>query len=124
MVRVEDDSGRNVIYLTDPIATPKIAVPNFNIKKVIFNYPATIVLWEDGTKTVVKCAEDEPYDPEKGLAMCISKKALGDNYKRAFKTWKDPELLKHTILSIPIDTNSKAMDRLMDAIERGYVPDD
>lgn len=25
------------------------------IKKVIFNDPATIVLWNDGTKTVVKC---------------------------------------------------------------------
>lgn len=24
----------------------------FGIKKVIFNVPATIILWEDGTKTV------------------------------------------------------------------------
>lgn len=24
-------------------------------EKVIFNYPATIVFWNDGTKTVVKC---------------------------------------------------------------------
>ena len=26
------------------------------IRKVIFNDPATVVLWSDGTKTVVKCA--------------------------------------------------------------------
>lgn len=60
---------------------------SFAIKKVIFNNPATIVLWADGTKTVVKCGEDDIYDPEKGLAMAISKKALGNqgNYYNTFK---------------------------------------
>lgn len=119
MIRFLDDSGLTVTYLSEPIT-----IPNFNIKKVIFNYPATIVLWEDGTKTVVKCTKDEPYDPEKGLALCVAKRALGDKYKRAFKTWKDPEMLKQELLSIRLDTNSKAMDRLMGAIDRGYVPDD
>ena len=51
----------------------------FDIKDVIFNNPATIVFWEDGTKTVVK-AENEEFDPEKGLAMAITKKALGNSY--------------------------------------------
>ena len=51
----------------------------FEIKDVIFNDPATIVIWADGTKTVVK-AENEPFDPEKGLAMAISKRALGNKY--------------------------------------------
>ena len=51
----------------------------FEIKDVIFNNPATIVFWEDGTKTVVK-AENEEFDPEKGLAMAIAKKALGNSY--------------------------------------------
>lgn len=49
------------------------------IEKVIFNDPATIVFWEDGTKTVVH-AKNEPFDKEKGLAMAISKKAYGNNY--------------------------------------------
>lgn len=58
------------------------------IKKVKFNPPATIVFWTDNTKTVVKC-KGEDYDPEKGLAMCISKKVLGDkgNYYEVFKKW-------------------------------------
>lgn len=58
------------------------------IKKVIFNDPATIVYWEDRTKTVVKC-EKEKYDPEKGLAMAIAKKAMGNNgnYFEVFKKW-------------------------------------
>lgn len=50
------------------------------IKNVIFNEPATIVFWTDGTKTVVKCREGDEFDPEKGLAMAITKKALGNKY--------------------------------------------
>ena len=66
------------------------------IKNVIFNDPATIVFWNDGTKTVVK-AENEEFDPEKGLAMAISKKVLGNkgNYYETFKKWlpeKESEL--------------------------------
>lgn len=67
------------------------------ISRVIFNAPATIVLWGDGSKTVVKCGKDECYDPEKGLAMAISKRFLGDkgNYYEEFKKWlpkQDPML--------------------------------
>lgn len=60
------------------------------IKDVIFNDPATIVFWMDGTKTVVKAQDGEKFDPEKGLAMAISKKALGNNksnYYNEFKRW-------------------------------------
>ena len=58
------------------------------IKNVIFNDPATIVFWSDGTKTVVK-AENEEFDPEKGLAMVIAKKFLGNkgSYYNEFKKW-------------------------------------
>lgn len=57
------------------------------IKKVIFNNPATIVIWNDGTKTTVKCSERDEYSEEVGLAMCISKKALGNkgNFNEVFK---------------------------------------
>lgn len=59
------------------------------IKTVHFNYPATIVIWEDGTKTVVKCQQDDFYSPETGLALCIAKKALGNksNFNNEFKKW-------------------------------------
>ena len=58
------------------------------IKNVVFNPPATIVFWTDNSKTVVK-AENEIFDPEKGLAMAIAKKALGNkgNYYETFKKW-------------------------------------
>lgn len=60
-----------------------------NIKDVIFNYPATIILWKDGTKTIVKAGENEKYDPEKGFAMAVCKKMFGNegNYYKVFKEY-------------------------------------
>lgn len=59
------------------------------IQKVVFNNPETIVLWYDGTKTVVKAGKGETYDPEKGLVMAIAKKALGNkgNYYDSIRKW-------------------------------------
>ncbi len=59
------------------------------IKKVIFNDPATIVIWSDDSKTVVKCQPGDTYSKELGLAMCISKKFLGNkgNFNEEFKKW-------------------------------------
>lgn len=53
---------------------------NYTPKRVIFNSPATIVFWKDGSKTVAS-AHNEAYDPEKGLAVCFAKKALGNGYE-------------------------------------------
>ena len=57
-----------------------------DIEKVIFNDPATIVYWKDGTKTVVKCQDGDVYDKEKGLAMCVAKKFFGNkgNFNKVF----------------------------------------
>lgn len=59
------------------------------IKDVIFNPPATIVKWADGTKSVVKADNSEAYDPEKGLAMAIARKMYGNKYDyyNVFKKW-------------------------------------
>lgn len=68
----------------------KPIIPNIKsyIKKVVFNDPATIIFWTDDTKTVVK-AENEPFDPEKGMAMAIAKKVLGNkhDYYNIFVKW-------------------------------------
>ena len=67
----------------------RIKVPK--IKNVIFNNPATIVYWEDGTKTVVKCQTHtgDTYSKETGLAMCFVKKVLGNNgnFNEVLKEW-------------------------------------
>ena len=57
--------------------------------RVIYNDPATIAFWSDGTKTIVKAQPGDIFDPEKGLAMAIAKKACGNtgNYYNGFKKW-------------------------------------
>lgn len=78
-------------FLNDVYATGRLSNNSLpKIKDVIYNGPATIVLWADNTKTVVKAQEGDEIDYEKGLAMAISKKALGNkgNYCETFKKWK------------------------------------
>ena len=78
----------------DVIATKELFEYHDNLwkytpKKVIFNEPATIVLWGDGTKTVVKCSPNDTYDREKGLALCYMKKLYGNDNKfhKIFSKW-------------------------------------
>lgn len=68
----------------------------FEIKEVRFNGPATIVFWKDGTKTVVKCGPHDKIDYEKGLAMAITKRALGDSghYYETIKKYAGEEMTK------------------------------
>lgn len=87
-------------YRSFELAPFKRCIPN--IKDVIFNNPATIVIWEDGEKTVVKCQEGDIYDPEKGLAMAITKRALGNkgNYCEELKKWLPEDY--EAVTSVPI----------------------
>lgn len=79
------------IDITDFFPGTLICMPmnNPKITKVVFNDPATIIFWSNGEKTVVKCRDQEIFDPEKGLAMAIAKHTLGNNgnYYNEFKKW-------------------------------------
>lgn len=77
------------------------------IKKIIFNDPATIILWEDGTKTVVK-AHNESFDPEKGVAMCFMKKACDNkaSFNNVFKKWITADMQKKVLESEEVPTTS------------------
>lgn len=76
--------GTLELDLTGVINVEMATLPG--IKKVIFNDPATIVLWADGTKTVVKVQKGDTYIEAFGLLMCIAKKAMGNkgNFNNAF----------------------------------------
>lgn len=52
-------------------------------KKIIFNenYQVTVVLWEDGTKTIVRCAENTTPDPYAAYCAAFAKKCYGSNSK-------------------------------------------
>ena len=86
-----DVRDHNVFAFGRRFGWSEVAQP-IEIKRVIFNDPATIVFWKDGTKTVVK-ATNEPFDKEKGLAMCIAKKWFGNTgkYFDIFKQFIDNE---------------------------------
>ena len=54
-------------------------------RRGVFNPPATVVLWEDGSKTVVKCDKDDEYNVMTGIALCYMKKALGNTSRELNK---------------------------------------
>ena len=87
------DKNNTMVIFKSKNITDATDTRNDPIKKVIHNDPATIVYWLDGSKTVVKCGEGDIYDPEKGLAMAIAKKFLGNkgNYYDTFKKWLPEE---------------------------------
>lgn len=66
------------------------AIDNFisEIDKVYFGKGTTVIKWKDGTCTKVKCQDDEAFDKEKGVAMCIIKHMFGDigYYNEIFKS--------------------------------------
>ena len=69
------DSGINYsIYFSDN----DVKSMEDYVKKVYFNQPYTIVIWKDGTKTIVKCSKGCKYDKYTGLVTCFLKKFMGD----------------------------------------------
>lgn len=66
---------------------PENSLPS--IKNVYFNNPVTVVLWDDGTKTVVRCQKGDTYSRETGLALCMAKKAMGNKsaFNDIFHKW-------------------------------------
>lgn len=49
----------------------------FAPKEIIYNDAATIVYWADGTKTVVKCNENDVYSEYSGFVAAVAKKMYG-----------------------------------------------
>ena len=75
------------IHMDDDIKPRTKYIPE--ITHAYFNEPYTIVLWDDGTKTMVKCQEGDEYSKEVGLALCVAKKSLGNlpNFNNIFRKW-------------------------------------
>ena len=84
-----DISGTSTVIPSNTIKEKLNIAFGCHIEKVIFNPKATIVFWSDRTKTIVKLDENDERDDEKGLAMAISKKFLGNksNYYNEFRKW-------------------------------------
>ena len=48
-------------------------------ERIIFNDPATIVIWADGTRTVVKACKEDKFDKGVGLKTALLQRVLGKN---------------------------------------------
>ena len=117
--RIASDNGS---YIKVP--SPKQKAMN-SITNVIFNNPATIVFWSDGTKTVVKCDEKDEFDPEKGLAMAICKKHFGGGfYNDIFKKWIPKEETPKIEIDgqITMDDIAEKFERLAKAAKSMFGP--
>lgn len=92
----------NFFDMIDFLGMPDFSDPNgywnrqthynpFEIEYVIFNDPATIVYWKDGTKTVVKCNKEQGdvFSKEVGLVTAVAKKAYGNRgkYNDILRKW-------------------------------------
>ena len=123
-IRNDDEVPRNIYrnILNSTYGIGSSYIPE--IKNVIFNDPATIVFWEDGTKTVVKCQDGDEFDPEKGLAMAIAKKAYGNkgNYCNKMKKWlpKEEQVDTNRSIFVPKEfTFTADIDKLSKSFKKG-----
>ena len=82
------------------------------ITRVIFNDPATIVFWSDGTKTVSKCHPDDYFNKETGLAMAICKKILGYRFKEIFQDFIPEEKKEEDLFNKAVNDWLKAMNEV------------
>ena len=73
-------TGMHIRMITDCRVIRGAARPDDRIDKVYYNKEkgTTCVLWDDGTKTVIKCQPGDTWDEEKALALCYMKRVLGN----------------------------------------------
>lgn len=85
--RFGNDYSHNaeLLYMANDIATVQASKPFPKVTRIICNGPATIVFWDDKTKTVVKCSKHDWYDEKLAVTMCYMKKLLGDDLYASVK---------------------------------------
>lgn len=72
-------------------------------KKVIINDGATVLIWDDGDKTIVKKAKDDNFDPVKGFLWAYFQKHSGLSKTKANKYLRDIDKENEPTLTIHID---------------------
>lgn len=68
-------------YISSNLADiPQFKTSNL-IKRVVFSDRKTIILWNDGSKTMVSCAEEEQLDPYMGFCAAFTKGFFGSKHQ-------------------------------------------
>ncbi len=87
---LNESQGLKMEWCEHESIIPKLTTDN--IKQVIFNPPATIVIFDDETKGVSKCHPNDEYDKMIGFAMAFTKGVFGSSTKlREFLAELDKE---------------------------------
>ena len=90
---------------------------SLNVSKIIFNPPATIVFWEDGTKTVVKCSAEDEFSEYCGFLAALGKKVYENNnqIKKLFDKkaeWYENKKGEKDIPDDSVDSLTEALEYL------------
>lgn len=83
---------------------------DYHPAKIIKSGLATVVIWPDSTKTVVKCAKDETYSLYNAVASAIAIKIFGSN--SAFK-----RMIEQTV-TVQKPKKEKKHGRIVRKVER------
>ena len=92
---------------------------SLNPVRIIRNGNATIVMWADGTKTVVKKSADDPEDDYAAFTAALAKKVYGNNshFKKMLK--------ERTVEQKPSKKQQKReteeAERIMEVVERAVA---
>ncbi len=122
-VEIENRIGNMRLDLAETKGNLQKERDKYSIDKIIFNPPATVVLWKDGEKTIVKCGEDEVFDHEVGVAMCFMKKIFGSRsaFKRTVKEYKPKEPKQEPKKEMSLEEWSKKMDAFAASVRRSLT---
>lgn len=102
------------------------SMKKLDVKKIIFSGPKTIVLWSDGTKTIVSMSKDETkFDPEAAFCAAYTKKTFGTNSKikriikekSNYEEWKEKEEPDNQLYKLGLKALAGCEDVDLKAIE-------
>ena len=83
--------GVSIREITSAKVVSAPSKPTGGIENIYLNEDKGVVVikWVDGTKTKVKCQGNEPFDAEKGIALCLMKRAFCNRgcYNDVFKKY-------------------------------------
>lgn len=95
-------------------------VSDYKPKKVIYDEAAgvTVVLWMDGTKTIVRAAEGEEHDAYLGYCVALAKKMHGTNSALKRDLEKVLVVKEDKKLDIPLPTMKELADKMAEVMQK------
>lgn len=93
---------------------------SYKPKKVIYDEAAgvTVVLWMDGTKTIVRAAEGEEHDAYLGYCIALAKKMHGTNSALKRDLEKVLVVKEDKKLNIPMPTMKELADKVVEVMQK------